>query len=63
MNGDHVGEPQPEGKPLSQLPNVVLTPHIGWPTDDGYERFATAACDVLVAYAEGRDVPRFDEHD
>ena len=45
--------------PLTQLPNVILTPHIGWPTDEAYARFADAACDVLLADADGRDVPRF----
>jgi phosphoglycerate dehydrogenase-like enzyme len=52
-------EPLPRGHPLTTLPNVVLTPHIGWPTDDGYERFAAAAADVLIAYLDGRDFPRF----
>ena len=40
----------------------MLTPHIGWPTDDGYERFATAACDVLLDYMAGRPVPAFEGH-
>lgn len=53
-------EPLPPGHPLTQLPNVVLTPHIGWPTDDGYHRFAEAACDVLLAFLQGREVPSFD---
>jgi phosphoglycerate dehydrogenase-like enzyme len=52
-------EPLPHGHPLTTLSNVVLTPHIGWPTDEGYARFADAACDVLIAYLEGRDFPRF----
>jgi phosphoglycerate dehydrogenase-like enzyme len=52
-------EPLPPGHPLTTLPNVVLTPHIGWPTDDGYARFAEAAADVLIAYLDGRDFPRF----
>jgi phosphoglycerate dehydrogenase-like enzyme len=52
-------EPLPPGHPLTTLPNVVLTPHIGWPTDDGYARFADAAADVLLAYLEGREFPRF----
>ncbi len=55
-------EPLPAGHPLTTLDNVVLTPHIGWPTDDGYERFASAAADVLLAHLDGRDFPRFAAH-
>jgi phosphoglycerate dehydrogenase-like enzyme len=56
-------EPLPAGHPLASLPNVVLTPHLGWPTDRKYEQFAEAAADVLLAYLDGRDVPRFvDRH-
>jgi phosphoglycerate dehydrogenase-like enzyme len=54
-------EPLPPGHPLTTLPTVVMTPHIGWPTDDGYRRFADAACDVLFAFLDGRPVPLFDE--
>jgi phosphoglycerate dehydrogenase-like enzyme len=53
-------EPLPERHALTRLSNVVLTPHIGWPTDDGYHRFAEAASDVLLAWARGENVPRFD---
>ena len=52
-------EPLRAGHPFTRLDNVVLTPHIGWPTDEAYERFSDAAADVLIAYLEGRDVPRF----
>ena len=52
-------EPLPASHPLRSLANVVLTPHIGWNTDEGFERFAAGACDVLTAFAEGREVPRF----
>jgi phosphoglycerate dehydrogenase-like enzyme len=55
-------EPLPAGHPLTKLDNVVLAPHIGWTTDDGYERFAAAACEVLFAYLDGREVPRFAGH-
>ena len=52
-------EPLPAEHPLRSLENVVLTPHIGWPTDQGYARFASATADVLIAYLDGRDFPRF----
>jgi phosphoglycerate dehydrogenase-like enzyme len=52
-------EPLPPGHPLTTLSNVVLTPHLGWPTDDGYGKFAEAACDVLLAWSRGEDVPTF----
>ena len=55
-------EPLPPGHPLRTLPNVVLTPHLGWPTDEMYARFADAAADVLLAYLDGQDVPRFVAH-
>jgi phosphoglycerate dehydrogenase-like enzyme len=52
-------EPLPPGHPLLSLANVVLTPHLGWPTDEMYAQFANAAADILIAYAEGKEVPHF----
>jgi phosphoglycerate dehydrogenase-like enzyme len=52
-------EPLPPRHPLTGLPNVILTPHLGWPTDKMYEQFAQAAADVLFAYMDGLEVPRF----
>ena len=52
-------EPLPPGHPLTTLPNVILTPHMGWPTDKMYEQFADAAANVLLDYLDGREVPRF----
>jgi phosphoglycerate dehydrogenase-like enzyme len=52
-------EPLPAGHPLTALPNVVLTPHLGWPTDEAYARFADAAADVLLAFLDGRPIPQF----
>jgi phosphoglycerate dehydrogenase-like enzyme len=54
-------EPLPPDHPLTRLDNVVLTPHIGWPTDQAYERFADSAADVLLWFMEGRPVPQFEE--
>jgi phosphoglycerate dehydrogenase-like enzyme len=55
-------EPLPDNHPFTRLSNVVLTPHIGWPTDDGYARFATSAAEVLLAFMENRDFPTFEGH-
>jgi phosphoglycerate dehydrogenase-like enzyme len=56
-------EPLPPGHPLTTMPNVVLTPHLGWPTDKKYEDFSEAVADVLLAYLDGREVPCFvDQH-
>jgi phosphoglycerate dehydrogenase-like enzyme len=52
-------EPLPPAHPLRRLPNVVLTSHLGWPTDEMYAQFADAAADVLLAHLDGREVPRF----
>ena len=52
-------EPLPAGHPFMALPNVILTPHLGWPTDKMYEQFAQAAADILFAYLDGREIPRF----
>jgi phosphoglycerate dehydrogenase-like enzyme len=53
-------EPLPPGHPLTRLPNVILTPHLGWPTDEAYADFAEAAADALIAWLEGRDIARFE---
>ena len=50
-------EPLPPGHPLTNLSNVVLTPHLGWPTDEMYSQFADAAADILLAYSDGKEVP------
>ena len=55
-------EPLPPDHPLTKLPDVVLTSHLGWPTDEMYSKFADAAADVLLAYLDGRDVPQFIAH-
>ena len=52
-------EPLPADHPLRRLDNVVLSPHVGWPTDEAYAGFANAAADVLIAYLDGREFPRF----
>ena len=52
-------EPLPPGHRLTKISNAVLTSHLGWPTDEMYSQFADAAADILLAYADGKEVPRF----
>ena len=49
-----VDEPLPPNHPLLQLDNVVLTPHLGWPTDSGFEGFAENAASNILDYMEGK---------
>jgi len=51
-----VFEREPIGKdhPLAQLPNVVLTPHIGSATRETRERMAEVAVRNLILALEGR---------
>lgn len=50
-------EPLPAGSPLRALPNVVLTPHIGWKVDEVFHEWAAIAADQLEAYLDGRLEP------
>lgn len=52
-------EPLPATHAFRSMSNVVLTPHLGWPTDEMYSRFAEAAADVLEAYAQGKELSLF----
>jgi phosphoglycerate dehydrogenase-like enzyme len=52
-------EPLPLDHPFRSMPNVLMTPHLGWPTDGAYERFSEAAVNVLLDYLDGKPVPTF----
>ncbi len=48
-----VEEPLPQASPLAKLDNVVLAPHLGWPTDAGFHGFAESAVENILNYMEG----------
>jgi phosphoglycerate dehydrogenase-like enzyme len=51
-------EPLPPNHPLLSLPNVVLTPHVGWVAEDSYESFFEGIVENVEAYLDGRPIPR-----
>jgi phosphoglycerate dehydrogenase-like enzyme len=50
----YVQEPLPSNHALLSLDNVVLAPHLGWPTDSGFEGFADNAVANILDYLEGK---------
>ena len=51
-------EPLPAGHPLLALDNVVLTPHLGFVTAEGYAVFFGQAVEAIVAFLDGKTPPR-----
>jgi phosphoglycerate dehydrogenase-like enzyme len=49
-------EPLPLSDPLRSAPNVVLTPHLGYVTEETYQVFYGDAAEDIVAYAKGSPV-------
>ncbi|MDH3505465.1 MAG: D-2-hydroxyacid dehydrogenase family protein, partial [Nitrospirota bacterium] len=49
-----VEEPLPPTHPLLKLENVLLTPHLGWPTDAGFHDFAENAVTNILDYLDGK---------
>jgi len=43
-------EPLPRDSPLLHLPNVVLTPHIGWQVEETFEEFAALVAQQVTDY-------------
>jgi phosphoglycerate dehydrogenase-like enzyme len=51
-------EPLPASSPLRSLPNVLLTPHVGWQVRDVFHEFVAIAAEQLNAWLQaglGRD--------
>ena len=51
-------EPLPAGSPLARLPNVVLTPHVGFVAGPVYEKFARGMVECLEAWLAGKPLVR-----
>ncbi len=49
-----VEEPLSSNHPLLDIDNVVLTPHVGWPTDSGFQGFARHAVENILHYMDGK---------
>ena len=46
-------EPLPADSPLRALPNVVLTPHLGWTVEEVFQEFSAIAAQQLADYLAG----------
>jgi phosphoglycerate dehydrogenase-like enzyme len=51
-------EPLAAEHPLRRLPNVVLTPHLGFVARPVFERFAAGVVECLAAWLHGQPLPR-----
>jgi phosphoglycerate dehydrogenase-like enzyme len=51
-------EPLPAADPLRKLPNVLLTPHLGFVTEPVYQRFAAGVTECLQAWLDGEPLVR-----
>lgn len=49
-------EPLPADHPLRKLDNVVLTPHIGYVTDENYRRYYADMAECIGAWLDGKPV-------
>jgi len=49
-----VDEPLPKNHPFLEFDNIVLAPHLGWPTDSGFEGFAENAVTNILDYLNGK---------
>src|SRR5437016_960946 len=49
-------EPLPIAHPLRRVPNVILTPHIGYVTDENYRRSYPQIVENVVGFLDGKPV-------
>ena len=50
-------EPVPEGSPLFQIPNLIITPHYAPTTREAAVRVSTIAAQNIIDFLEGREFP------
>jgi phosphoglycerate dehydrogenase-like enzyme len=51
-------EPLPANHPFTRLENVVLTPHVGWVSQDSFVSYFEHIVENVEAYLDGRPIPR-----
>ena len=49
-------EPLPKSHPLRFMPNTVLTPHIGYVTEDCYRLFWKEIVEDIIAFRQGQPI-------
>jgi phosphoglycerate dehydrogenase-like enzyme len=49
-------EPLPPGHPILAAPNTVLTPHLGYVTEENYRAYFAGAVEAVEGYLAGRPV-------
>jgi D-3-phosphoglycerate dehydrogenase len=50
-------EPLAKDSPLRSLPNIIITPHIGWTVEEVFEEFAQIASTQLLEFMNGTLAP------
>ena len=55
-------EPLPTDHPLRRLDNVVLTPHVGYVTEDSYRAFFAGIVEDIRCWLDGRPIRVMNEH-
>ena len=49
-------EPLPRDHIFRTLPNVLITPHLGYVTQDGYRQFYGGMVEALRAWLDGKPI-------